>query len=98
VRVEPLAVVRRELNAGSMRCTNYWLSNGWYIYTAQSSQDRQGRPRFSIWRPDTDAFGGAVCMGGAATLKFALMEANRLWEPMAPIRPQQQEMFQETHP
>ena len=73
-----ISIIARERNAGSMRCTKYSLSNGWYIYSAQCSQDQRGGHQFSIWRPDSAAIGGATCVGGAKTLKGAVAEASRL--------------------
>ena len=59
-----------------------FLDNGWHIFSAACSRDRQGLKRFSLWRPDKDAWGGSKCIGGAETLKACMEEADR----MAPAR------------
>lgn len=89
----PISIVKREKINNVLF---YRLENGWEIMTAQCSRDRQGVARFSLWRPDQKAWGGAVCVGGAETLKACLIEAERL-SPPAPAL-DHGGLFEKEHP
>lgn len=65
---------------GPLRSRRYYLSNGWWIYTADSSQDWAGDHCYSLWAPSPRELGRAKLLGGADTLKAALALANQLGE------------------